>query len=209
FDAARAEALLDAAGCVRGAGGWRTTPDGAAWQPELMVVAGWSDWVRATSLMVDDLRAVGVDASMRAWDFGAWFDRLGRGGFDLSIGWSPEGATPYAMYSALLSARSVRPIGVPSPQSWHRWGSAEADALLDAFDATPEEDAQRPIVAALEAIMVRELPAIPLFPGPSWGQARTGRFVGFPSADDPYARLSPNHHPDPLLVMTRLRPAAP
>lgn len=206
-DPALAEALLDEAGCRRGPDGWRTRPDGAPWQPELMVVSGWSDWVRATSLMVDDLRAVGIDARMRAWDFGAWFDRLGRGTFDLSIGWSPEGTTPYALYSSLMSARSLRPIGTPAPQLWHRLGLAEADLLLDRFDQTTDETAQRAIMAELQRLFVEQIPAIPLFPGPSWGEANTARFTGFPSAEAPYARLSPGHHPDPLVVMTRVGPA--
>ena len=53
---------------------------------------------------------------------------------------------------------------------------------------------------------MRALPAIPLFPNPSWGTFSTRRFTGFPTADDPYARLSPFAQPEALLVMTRLRP---
>ena len=58
----------------------------------------------------------------------------------------------------------------------------------------------------LQQVFVDELPAIPLFPAPAWGQYNDTRFVGFPNAADPYAPLTPNAAPDPLLVLTRLRP---
>jgi peptide/nickel transport system substrate-binding protein len=60
--------------------------------------------------------------------------------------------------------------------------------------------------AELHALFEENAPAIPLFPGPSWGEYSTARFTGFPDEDDPYAPLSPNLAPQSLLVLTRLRP---
>ena len=54
--------------------------------------------------------------------------------------------------------------------------------------------------------MVAEAPALPLFWAPSWGEANTSRFTGFPTPEDPYARLSPNTGAEALLVLTRLVP---
>ena len=44
--------------------------------------------------------------------------------------------------------------------------------------------------------------------GPSWAEFSTARFEGFPDADHPYARPTPNRQPECLLVLTRLTPRA-
>ena len=65
---------------------------------------------------------------------------------------------------------------------------------------------QRRLATALQERFVAAAPVLPLFPSPSWAEYSTARFTGFPSADDPYARPTPNRQPECLLVLTRLRP---
>ena len=206
FDAARAAALLDEAGLRRGPDGHRRHADGSPLTLELSTVTGWSDWVRASQVVASNLRDIGLDVRLRSYDFGAWYDRLGRGDFSMSLGWSPSGPTPYPLYQGLASAKAAKPVGEASQTNWHRYASTEMDRLLARFERTHDPALQHAIADQMQALFVREAPAIPLFPSPAWGEFRTERFTGFPHADDPYARLSPNHHPDPLLVMTRLRP---
>jgi peptide/nickel transport system substrate-binding protein len=57
----------------------------------------------------------------------------------------------------------------------------------------------------VEARFVATAPAVPLFSSPQWGVFSSRRFVGFPSASDPYATLSPHAEPQDLLVLTNLR----
>jgi hypothetical protein len=138
--------------------------------------------------------------------FSAWFERLGRGDFDLSISWSQEGATPYPLYQGLLSQKAVMPVGEAAMRNWHRFGSAEADVLLARFEQTTDAAEQRLIVGELQRIFAEQAPAIPLFPSPAWGVYNDERIVGWPNAENPYAALSPNRYPDPLLVMVNLEP---
>ncbi len=203
-DPEAAAALLDAAGFRRGSDGRRRGPDGAPLQLELSMPAGWSDWVRAGQVIARDLRAVGIDARVQGRDFAAWFDGVTRGDFSLSLGWAAAGPTPYRMYRGLMDPAGVTPIGTPAAANWGRHGSTDAQAVLARFEAAGEVDEQRALAAELQRIFLAEAPAIPLFPSASWGEANTRWVTGFPSADDPYARLSPNTAPEPLLVMTRL-----
>src|SRR5688500_17995545 len=62
-----AEQLLDEAGLPRGAGGWR-------WRATIYVPQGWSDWVRAAQVIARGLRAIGVDAETKNFDFNAWYE---------------------------------------------------------------------------------------------------------------------------------------
>jgi peptide/nickel transport system substrate-binding protein len=206
FDVAAANALLDQAGSRRGADGLRRFPDGRAWRYEILAVAGYSDWVRAAQVIARGLKAVGIDATVRNSDFSAWFQRLTEGRFDLSLGWSVDGPTPYIFYRGLMASSTVKPEGVSSLWNWHRYGSPAGDRLIAAFEQEADPAGQRRISDELQRIFVAEAPAIPLYPQPSWGEFNDRRFTGFASADDPFAALSPNKSPDCLLVLTSIRP---
>ena len=205
-DVAGAERLLDEAGYRRGGDGTRRARDGRALSFDIEVVSGWSDWVRAAQLVARDLDAIGVRAHLRVYDVGAWMSRLQEGSFALSIGYSLDGPTPYRFYRWTMASATVKPLGSLAPGNWHRFGDGQADALLEDFEraVTPEE--QRAIGVRLQERFAATAPAIPLFANPLWGEYSTRRFVGFPDAADPFARLSPHAEPDALLVLTAVRP---
>ena len=207
-DPARANALLDEAGFTRGDDGIRRRADGAPLRYEILTVAGWSDWVRAAQVIARGYREIGVDASVRTYDFGAWFQAVQEGNFDLTIGWSNEGPTPYVFYRGLMSSETVKPIGEIAGVNWQRYSSPAADAALAAFERESDPVRQHELAADLQRTFVQEIPAIPLYPNPSWAEYNTGRFSGFPSAEDPYADPSPNKfvRGECLLVLTSLRP---
>jgi peptide/nickel transport system substrate-binding protein len=206
FDRVRAEQLLDEAGFRKSEGGIRRGQDGKPLKLEISTVSGWSDWVRAAQIVSRSLRSIGIEVSMVTYDFSAWFDKLQRADFDLSLGWTVEGATPYAFYRNLMSSETRKPAGEASPTNWHRYSSDRADSLLKQFERTTDPAKQQHLVTEMQALFAREVPAIPLFLSPSWGEYNTTRFTGFPTKSDPYAKLSPNHLPESLLVLMRLEP---
>lgn len=206
LDRAGAERLLDEAGCHRGADGVRRDPAGTPMSFDIEVVSGWSDWVRAAQLIARDLDQIGVRAHLRVYDFSAWMSRLQEGTFALSVGYSLDGPTPFQFYRWTMSQKTVQPVGKLAPGNWHRVGDAQADALLDAFERAASAEEQRAIAVGLQHRFAELAPAIPLFPNPLWGEFSTRRFVGFPDAANPYARLSPNAEPDALLVLTSVEP---
>lgn len=210
-DLARASALLDEAGFPRGSGGIRRLPDGKRWRYEVMAVSGWSDWVRAAQVIARGLRELGIDASVRTYDFGAWSQRVQEGRFDLTLGWSFEGPTPYTFYRWLMATETVKPEGTVSMSNWHRYGSARADQLIAEFEREADPAAQHRLIAAMQQTFAAEAPAIPLYPNPSWGEFNTRRFTGFPSADTPYADPSPNKFDrgETLLLLTTIEPRPP
>jgi peptide/nickel transport system substrate-binding protein len=206
FDRVRAEALLDQAGLRRGPDGWRRAPDGTPVNLIVQTPAGYSDWVAAAQIIVRGLRAAGIDAGVRTSDYQAWFEQLGSGDYTLSIGWSEASATPYGFYHALMATESVRPLGESAPENWHRFGLPAADALLRQLEETTDPAEEKRLTAGLQRLFVEHAPAIPLFPGPLWGEFNSSRFTGFPDASDPYAPLSPHVEPQSLLVLTRIAP---
>lgn len=208
YDPAAAEQLLDEAGLRRDAQGVRCLPDGTPLSYDILCVSGWSDWVRAAQVIARGLSAVGVTSNVRTNDFSAWFQRVQEGQFDLSLGWSFEGPTPYLFYRWLMSSATVKPVGEATMGNWHRYGSATADSVLDAFEREADPAEQRRLADEMQRTFVREAPAIPLYPNPSWAEYSLARFTGFPSAEDPYADPSPNKFDrgECLLVLTTVRP---
>jgi len=204
----QANAMLDSAGLARGADGIRTLPDGTPMVYDINVVSGWSDWVSACNIMAQNLEEVGIQATVKSYDFSAWFDRVQKGEFDLSIGWSSGGATPFNYYRGQMATTKVKPVGEASDENWHRFGSEEADALLTQFAATSDVAEQKAIAEQLQQLFAENAPAIPLFPGPAWYEYNTTRFTDFPNAENPYAQGSffGGGTPEQLIVMTTVKP---
>ena len=208
-DIEEAEKLLDAAGYRRSTeNGIRIGPEGKPMKFEISVIAGWSDWVRACQVISRNLREVGIDAKVKAYDFTGWFEKVQRGEFELSIGWADDGPTPYRVFRGIMATETVKPFGENTYVNWHRYGNKEADDLLNRFERTVDFEEQHKIALRLQEIYLEEAPAIPIFLNPSWGEYNTKRFIGWPNAENPYVRLSPNHPPEPLMIMTRLEPAS-
>lgn len=130
------------------------------------------------------------------------------GEFDLSMGWSYEGPTPYLFYRQLMSSTTVHPLGESSMGNWQRYASPSADEALTAFEMATDPQEQQRLSNELQRVFAREAPAIPLYPNPSWAEYNTSRFVGFPSKENPYADPSPNKFDrgELLLVLTTLEP---
>lgn len=204
----KANQMLDAAGLKKGADGMRTGADGKPLTYELNVVTGWSDWVSACGIMAQNLKAIGINATVKPYDFSAWLDRVQKGDFDLSIGWSSGGATPFNYYRGQMSQRSFRAVGETAGENWQRYVSTKGDDLLNQFAATADPAKQKDIAAQLQQAFSDEAPAIPLFPGPDWYEYNTTRFDGFPTKDNPYAVGSFFNQgtPEQLIVMTTIKP---
>ncbi|MBA2519127.1 MAG: ABC transporter substrate-binding protein [Chloroflexia bacterium] len=203
----RANQLLDEAGLAR-AGDVRRLADGTEMSYDLNVVSGWSDWVSSCQIMAQNLGDLGITVRVQTYDFPAWFDRVTQGDFDLSIGWSSNGPTPFNFYRGAMSSSTFVEIGEVATENWQRYVSEAADELLTRFAAATEEAEQMELANQLQMIYAEEAPGIPLFPGPSWGEFNTMRFTDFPSADNPYAVLSAYLNPDRLIMMTTIKPIA-
>lgn len=206
YDPDRARALLADAGFRPNEKGQLIGPDGEPLEFLIDVVSGWSDWVRAAQVIVEDLKEFGIEARVRPSEFSAWFSRLGKGDFEGAISWSNEGADPYFFYRYLMAEATVAPLGESTPANWHRFGDPRVDTLLERFEEARTEKERMAIMAEVQHLFMELAPAIPLFPSPVWAAYSTERFTNFPSPDNRYAMPSPNNAPDRLIVLTSIKP---
>lgn len=204
----QANAMLDAAGLAKGGDGIRVGPDGKPMSYELNVVSGWTDWVSSCQIIAQNLKAVGIEVTVKTYDFSAWIDRVQKGDYTMSIGWSTGGPTPFNYYRGQMSERTREDIGTVAGENWHRYVSPSADELLVAFASTADQAEQKKIAEQLQQLFADEAPAVPLFPGPSWYEYNTTRFDGFPNKDNPYVVGSFFHQstPEQLVILTTVKP---
>ena len=203
-------AILDEAGYVDTNGdGFRETPAGEELAFNVQVVNGWTDWVTSVQIISQNFQDVGLNAQVVTPEFGEWLNNLQTGAYDVSIGWSDAGRSPWNYYYNVLYSGLIGEDGLRNAQLWSGWTSDEADALLDAFTSTADAEEQAEIVNQLQNLFVENVVAIPLFPGPTWYEWNTSRFTGFPTEEDYYTQGSPwrgNVHNSRLLIALNLVP---
>jgi peptide/nickel transport system substrate-binding protein len=204
-DVAKANQMLTSAGLTQGPGGMRTF-NGQPLQYDINVVSGWSDWVSTSQIISQNLKQCGITAGVKTYDYSAWEERVQKGDFDMSIGWSTPGITPFQFYRGQMSNLSYHPLGELSVENWQRYKSADADTLLDQIATSTNLADQKKLASQLQMVFAKEAPAIPLFPGPEWYEYNTSHFTGFPTKDNPYSIGSVSKEPERLLVLTSIKP---
>jgi peptide/nickel transport system substrate-binding protein len=207
FAPEEATKLLDEAGYVDKDGdGKRDMPDGSPLKFKVQVVNGWTDWVNAVQMTAEYFQDIGLDAEVDTPDFGAWFENLQAGTYDVSIGWGSVNPTPWNYYHDALSSAMIikdRANGI----SWSRWNSPETDKLIDEFVATTDADKQREIINQLQVAVMDNVPFIPLFANPGWYEYNTKEFTGFPTPENYYARgMNFEGIYERLIVLTTIEP---
>jgi peptide/nickel transport system substrate-binding protein len=173
---------------------------------DIDTVNGWTDWDTACTIMAQNLADIGIDAGTHQLQYNSFWPNLSIGDFDATIFWARVGDSPYsALYNLIMSAQSYFPIGteVTFGANLGRYKNPAADALLAQFRDTTDAATQHRAVDGLQALWLKELPAIPLFPFPIWEVYNTTRYSGFPAAADYYASGKPEDAPDFELVLLR------
>ena len=86
------------------------------------------------------------------------------GEFDLSMGWTGDGDTPWRVYNDLMSTETVEPFGESSFVNWHRFGDDEATELLRRFETISDFEERRQVAWRLSELFIEKAPAIPMVP---------------------------------------------
>lgn len=206
FNPDKANKLLDDAGYKK-SGDVRQTPDGKPMEYDIIMPSGWSDWVQDGQIIAQNLKKIGINVKTKGVEVTAYYDATYQGNFSISLGDTGVGATPFDHFQEMMSPKTVKPVGQTAAVNWHRYGSEKVGKLLEQFAATSDEKTQHDLCNQMQQAFLDEWPAVPLYPGPRWGECSTKNFVDFPSEDNPYALLSPATLPETLVTLTTVKPA--
>jgi peptide/nickel transport system substrate-binding protein len=198
-----ASSILDKAGYKMGSGGVRETPNGEPMSFTLTLPASYSDWMAGSQVVVQDLKKIGINVTVRGVSVSLYTSDIAKGSYDMSYDFTNVGPSPYYDYS-LLDTTGYAPVGKSTSVDPERWNDPATTRALQAFATTNSPSAQQQAIGTLEHIQVTQLPVIPLFYNGVQAEWSTKQFVGFPSPQNPYAW--PAYGPENEIVVLRLRP---
>jgi len=202
---AQADQTLESDGWTKGADGFYAK-HGKQLAFNIIVVSGYTDYVADCQVMVKDLQAAGINATVNAMSDDAFTSALQNGQYDAGILWTNPGPTPYYIYDGLLRSTNSAPIGQSAPSNYERWMDPATDKLLDQYASSTDPQVQNQALDGLQQIMVEQLPSIPLTAEPYWYEYSTAKFVGWPDAQHPYAAPGTAEYPDIEIVLLNLQP---
>ncbi|HLS15955.1 MAG TPA: ABC transporter substrate-binding protein [Beutenbergiaceae bacterium] len=206
YDVDQANQILDDAGYEMGSDGVRTTPDGDRMSYNLEIPSSYVDWVTITGLLEEQYAELGIEVSPQGVSFESWVETRNNGTFDITIASVAIGQTPFDMYRSIMSSEYRNDEGSVTA-NFSRYYTDEADEALLAYANTDEEAEQQAALEDLQALMVEEMPMVPMIQAPNWFQFNTANWEGWPSEEDPYAFGAPFQSPDNILVVQNLTPA--
>jgi peptide/nickel transport system substrate-binding protein len=154
----------------------------------------------------ENLKQIGIELKAQNLVSSAYFEKLFTGDFDLAYGSlnTPPGPTPYQELRNTLDSATTAPLGAIAAGDYGRYSNPAADALLDQFAATTDSARQHELVNQLEAIMLEDVPVIPVTEGVAWYEYSTQDYAGWPTPTNPYAAPAPWNLPDWEVVLIHL-----
>ena len=200
----KAVSLLTQAGFTRGSDGIFRAANGEKLSLSIICASAFSDSVSACQIMADDLRKVGIDASNEPIAMNTFYSRSMSGQFDLAWQQVGYGYTPYYELDYLLGSKFALPIGQPATANYERWKDPKTDQLLAQYASTTDTTVQHSAVNGLQAIMLEQVPVIPILQGVVWCQYSDKFFVDWPTEGNPYCNPGLYIAPDLGVTLTRI-----
>lgn len=202
YDVAAAKATLDEAGYALDASGARLGTDGKPLNLSIQIPGGWNDWIQAAKIVQKNFQALGITVDMQNPTPEVQGQNRLTGQYDLTFGVRGGSCDMYRNFMEPLASSETAPTGEVARTNEIRWRDAETDRLIEQLRQQSDPAEQKETVGQLATIVYEQKPFIPLWYGASWFEYTTSRAVGWPSADDPYAK--PSNMP---IILTHLRPA--
>lgn len=202
YNPTKARQLLQSAGFHKGSDGIFRDKNGRKLSLSILNVGGFTDWVAEVRIVVQDLKAIGIDATTQNLSGDTHTAREQTGNFQLTYDQPGGGPTPYYMYYQMLHSANTAPIGKNAPSNYERFRSPTVDSLLNRYSQTTNVALQHQLIKQVQQVMLQQVPVIPVLEGIYWCQYDTSSIVGWPNAQNPYATPPPYNYPDWEVVLT-------
>lgn len=189
-DVPAAQALLEESGWTMNANGFYEK-DGQVLTADMEVNQGSIEYVRTVNVIVEQLRAAGVDATARPLIEVTANDNRANGNFGIAYNWDTCGSVnePWNSMNQMSTFFYV-PIGERASANEPRWNTEGAQAyseIVDQIGVLPLGDPQIPgLVAEAYRYIYDETPFIPLVQASKLVPFDTTYWTGWPTAENNY-----------------------
>lgn len=208
YNPAKAISTLQAAGFKRGANGIFRSPSGTPLAFNIINVGGNSDWVASVQIIASEFAKVGIKLTPDNLASSTFTSDIEQGSYalayDNTLGITSEG--PLNILRGLLYSPNTAPIGKAAASDYERYSSPPTDAIFNQLASTTSIGREHALIDQLEAVMLKEVPFIPVTQDVDWDQYNTAIASGWPTPKNPYAQPSPYAIPDWEVVLLHLVP---
>lgn len=183
FDPEKAKQILADAGYEDTDGdGFVENPDGSPIDLELIVPAGWTDWMDAAKIIAESAGEAGIKITDATPDSGAVDDARATGEFDLLLNnWAAISNTPWTYYNYLFR------MPVQEQMLSGNFGRVDSSAAFEKVEELARTQTDDPhfqeVMSELQRTSLEEMPMIPLWYNGMWAQYTTTAWTNWPQAD--------------------------
>src|SRR6516165_1156342 len=188
-NAAAAEQVLTKAGFTKGSNGF-FQKNGQTVALTIVDPAAYTDYAEVDSLVAQQLRAAGIDATFQGLSVDAWNTDVASGDFQLTSHWSNGGLTPYNMYDGWLDSSLA--TGNTATGDYERLNNSTINAQLATLAAAGTTAAQTQALVPIEQYVAHNLPIIPTTTASQWYEYNSQNYTGWPTQQNPYETGQPS-----------------
>jgi len=198
FDANKATQLLTQAGYSKNADGIMQDTSGHKLSFTIISIAGYTDWTASLQVVAQNLKQIGVEIKEQDQNSNDYFNNLFTGKYQLAYGElaTSPGPSPYYELRNTLDSVTTADIGQTAAGDYERYKNPQIDSLFDQYGATTDSAKQHDLIKQVEAIMLEDVPVIPVTEGVAWYEYSTKNIAGWPTPSDPFAAPAPWNLPD-------------
>jgi peptide/nickel transport system substrate-binding protein len=186
---AAAETVLKNAGYTKGSNGF-FQKGGKTVQLTIVDPSAYTDYAEDDSLVAQELRAAGIDATFSGLAVTAWNTDVADGDFQMTMHWSNGGITPFQMYNGWLN--SALATGSTATGDYERLNDPALNADLAKLSAAGTVSSQTAALVPLEKYVADNLPIIPTTTASQWFEYNSQDFVGWPTQSNTYETGQPS-----------------
>ena len=187
--ASAAAAVLTKAGYKKNSSGFFAL-NGKEVTVTLISPAAYTDYAAVGTMVANQLKAAGINASFQGISVDAWNADIATGNFSLSEHWSNNGLTPFNLYNNWLNSSLYN--GKANTGDYEGLKNPTVDAQLAKLAGDSTTDQQTADLAPIYDYVAKNLPVIPITTASEWFEYNSQRFVGWPTQQNPYETGQPS-----------------
>jgi peptide/nickel transport system substrate-binding protein len=186
--AAAAAQVLTKAGYKKNSSGFYAL-NGKEVTIQLVSPAAYTDYAAVGTMVAQELKAAGINASFSGISVDAWNQDMATGNFQLAEHWSNNGLTPYNLYNNWLNSALAN--GKANTGDYEGLKNAAIDASLAKLAGDSSVAQQTSDLAPIMTYVANNLPVIPITTASEWFEYNSQHWVGWPTQQNPYETGQP------------------
>jgi len=188
-DAATAKQILQKAGYTMGSNGF-FQKGGKTVSLTIIDPSAYTDYAEVDSIVAQELRAAGIDATFQGQSVDAWNSNVASGNFQMTSHWSNGGITPYNMYDGWLDSSLA--TGNAATGDYERLNDPSVNTMLATLAGASTTGQQTAALAPIAKYVAANLPIIPTTTASQWFEYNSQNYTGWPTQDNPYETGQPS-----------------